>query len=134
MDAGDRLLSGKGNGVVEPSTVVLWGGQPETEAVLKAVFEPRGYKISRLCASAIGDKSLQFDLSAAENEASPPQLVVVDHDDATVPPCDHWSDVPRIIIGKMKSRGTGIQCDGRHKSFSHPFQYGELIQAIESML
>ncbi|MFN0197318.1 MAG: hypothetical protein ACKVT0_11285 [Planctomycetaceae bacterium] len=128
------LLSGKGAGVAEPSTVMLWGGQTETEEVLRAVLEPRGYKISRFSPKGTGEYSSDFNPSNGENDISPPQLLVVDHDDATVPPCDRWSGVPRIIIGKMKSRPAEGLAGTRHKLFSHPFEYGELIHAIESML
>lgn len=111
---------------MQASTVMLWGGQTETEEVLKAVFEPRGYTIRRW-----SQKASAGALSTMESH--PPQLLVVDQNDVTVPPCDRWSETPRIIIGKYsapRAAASGDACP----MLSHPFDYRELVRAIESML
>lgn len=129
-----ELLSGKGVGVIEPSTVMLWGGQTETEEVLKAVFEPRGYTVRRWSSKSFADKPLNDRDAAITLREHQPQLLVVDQDDDSVPPCEHWAEIPRIIIGKYAPSRKSTAENGRCKTFAHPFDYGELVRAIESML
>lgn len=90
-------------------------GLTETKEVLKAVFEPRGLNVNRV----------RGDVEQQQN--SPPNLVVL-HEDA--PTATHWKHVPRVVIGSK--RFSVARADACY--LRAPFQYPELIQAIESML
>lgn len=112
--------------------VLVVDGLAETEQVLKAVLEPRGLHIERVRQNANLPETL------AQRR---PHLIVLHAGDGSLPPDrdGQWSAVPHIVIGSM-------QCDphpadsesgedaGDRRYFCKPFQYGELIGAIEQML
>lgn len=118
--------------MIEPSTVVLWGGQSETEEVLKAVFEPRGHTVRLWRSNSFPASEISDGIGVMSGRA--PQLLVVDEHDNSVPPCEQWAQIPRIIIGKISSAKNPVVENGRYKMLSHPFEYRELVSAIESML
>lgn len=98
-------------------------GESDTEAVLKAVLEPRGARVdwSRQ-ASAIGS----FDRNI------PPEVVVIDLDDQ--PRHDGIRETAasggRILIGSHR-----VAVGRTNDLFlEKPFQFPELIRAIEGLL
>lgn len=102
--------------------VLLVDGLSETEEVLKAVFEPRGLQVRRVSSSE------------SARDPHPPRLMVL-HDETpeSSPELENWKSVPRVIIGS-----TGIMPQNSSPCERHflkqPFQYRELIQAIEQLL
>lgn len=106
--------------------VLVVDGLTETEQVLKAVLEPRGLEVNRVRAAA--------SRHAAAHE--PPHLLVLHEDEVPAPRT--WRDVPRVIIGRVeldepRDRRGSTSDDDRHY-LPHPFDYGELVAAIERLL
>ena len=106
--------------------VLVMDGLSETEDVLKAVFEPRGLQIRRVS----GKRDCESDPAA-----NPPSLIVIHSEELQKRPqeAERFNNVPRVIIGtadlpEPDNRGSGEQY------LKQPFQYQELIQAIERLL
>ena len=114
--------------------VLVVNGLRETTQVLKTILEPRGFAVDRI----------RDDCAGGENEqAGPPPAVVVLHDDGpdlASARFTRWSNVPRVIIGSDEDfGGASAGCepvpDGdRQQYLRKPFQYGDLIRAIERLL
>jgi CheY-like chemotaxis protein len=110
--------------------VLVVDGLSETEAVLRAVLEPKGLEVDRIRGVDSGVFSRER-LAAKER----PSLVVlhVEGGPTSIPTSDGWQDVPRIVIGATKgdppSRLAGVE-----HHLEKPFQYGELIRTIERLL
>lgn len=102
-----------------PSILVV-DGLSETTAVLKAVFEPRGHVVNRVRQSQLASSTL-----------TSPRVVVwhANESESTVS-ASRFQGVPRILIG----RADCPESDGEAQRFSHPFEYHELLQTIESLL
>ena len=100
-------------------SILVVDGLSETTEVLKAVFEPRGHAVNRI-------RQTQIDV---ESTAQPG--VVVWHAGDAEPQSKKWrfESVPHIVIGKAS-----ISDSPQTKRFSEPFQYRELLQAVESAL
>jgi DNA-binding response OmpR family regulator len=98
----------------------------ETQEVLKAVFEPRGMHVERLPSSA-GEQP--------KPPSQRPDLIIIDSELGESLPHGgpEWDGVPRVIIGQARlpvaARGSG-NC----RYLCKPFQYGELIRAVENLL
>ena len=106
--------------------VLVIDGQPETEEVLKAVLEPRGYQI---------DLQSRMTSEKDVNLQQKPHLVVLHEEPSTIS-CKRqqhsFQDVPRVIIGSISNSNYSDQ--SAEQRLSQPFQYSELIQAIERLL
>ena len=94
---------------------------------MKAVLEPRGLVVDRI----------RGHRRAGAGAA--PQIVVIDHDDCAADdaPDRRWADVPRVVIGSA-DMPDGWQphqpgAAGQHY-LQKPFEYGELVSAIEHLL
>jgi hypothetical protein len=101
--------------------VLVIDGTSDTEAVLKAVLEPRGTQVGRTRGTIVRRQS---------DEKSSPHVVVIDLDeesaDATA---SCFGESHRILIGSVKtSVGTG------DRFLAKPFQYPELLRTIEDLL
>lgn len=107
--------------------VLLVDGPRETRDVLEAIFEPRGVAVDRVRSDAGDlrriDSAPSTDVDA--NAEDSPRVVVL-HEDS--PAETAWADVPRIVIGRAHLGAVGSQ------SLPQPFEYGELVRAIESVL
>lgn len=100
-------------------SILVIDGLSETTEVLKAVFEPRGHSVNRV---------RQTQLS--EPRAAQPSVVVwhaSDADDRSRQ-C-RFDSVPQIVIGKAC-----VTDSPQTRRLSQPFQYRELLQAVESAL
>ena len=102
--------------------VLVVDGVSEIRDVLEAVLTPRGLQIEWIRSSV-----------HATNTPDRPDIVVID---AEAAPADSrqttWEGVPQVIIGtRPRSAATGDRC---RQYLPKPFQYGELIQAIERLL
>ncbi len=100
--------------------ILVVDGLSETTEVLKAVFEPRGHRVNRIRQTQLAQ--------AAESQPS----VVVWHERYAEESASRlqFGNVPQIVIGR--ARITSTSSFARH--LPSPFQYGELLQAIESAL
>lgn len=107
---------------------MLVDGIPETEQVVRAVFEPRGMQVTRL------DPSRNTELSRSEVRHTV-DLVIIDEEDGAEQPMDagrsDWSQSCRVVIGS--ARCPAEQTAGQ-QYLRKPFQYAELIRAIERLL
>lgn len=101
------------------SSILVVDGTSETTAVLKAVFEPQGHTVQRVHRSQL----------SADSPSRPSVVVWHAHDsqDATAAP---FGDVPHVVIGRVKVANS---CRAV-RQFSQPFEYGELLRAVESLL
>jgi len=109
--------------------VVVINGIRETEEVLRAVFGARGYEVSRL---------RQVPPPDSPRSCERPQVVVVDLEDDeaadTLSGEQNWRDVPRVMIGpRTATRGETVRSSDICY-LPKPFQYPELVQAIERLL
>jgi hypothetical protein len=97
--------------------VLVFDGLSETEAVLRAVLEPRGARVERRRSS-----------EASAGECSPPQLLVMDLDEPAVEIA--WPDVPRVVLSSKP-------CAVEHTPagfLEKPFQYPELVHMVQRLL
>jgi len=113
--------------VVTGQRVLVVDGIPETETVLKAVFETQGHRVERVRSTGPRGR-------VPRNER--PSVVVVDVDETAVDPDRLWSDVPRVIIGdRTVAAGRFSPNDQDGALFlEKPFHYPELVRAIEQLL
>jgi len=112
--------------VVSSQRVLVIDNETETEEVLKAMLEPRGVRVHR-----IRDKRD----AESQHESPAPSILVID-DDSSPPESSQvngWHGVPRVIIGST-SLPDNRPRDNRRHVLQKPFQYAELIQAIERLL
>lgn len=106
----------------------------DTEEVLRAVLEPRGLQVDRI----------RGESPAGSLEKNVPPAVVVIDEDLTPVRRKHsqaWPAVPQVIIGsaffedsKSKDDGQPAADNAERHYLRKPFQYAELIQAIECMI
>ena len=100
-------------------SILVIDGLSETTEVLKAVFEPRGHSVNRV---------RQTQLS--EPRAAQPGVVVWHANDADDRSRQgRFDSVPQIVIGKAC-----VSDSPQTRRLSQPFQYCELLQAVESAL
>lgn len=107
--------------------VLVVDGLAETEQVLKAVLEPQGLKVNRIRTHFPQDVPSPL----------PPHVVILHEDPSDEFPAqaESWADVPRVIIGSVAvSRSEAPKSGPREQYLSQPFHYGELIQAVETLL
>ena len=117
--------SWKAGALVTGQRVLVIDGQSETKEVLKAVLEPRGLQVNHV-RDNIG---VQDNIG---NEDVSPHLVVL-HENSTAEHSNRtlFKNVPRVIIGTAVMPQ---KVDQNEQYLQHPFQYSELIQAIEQLL
>lgn len=106
--------------------VLVVDGLAETEAVLKAVLEPRGLQVDRIRAHHPPERITR---------GTRPHVVVLEAHELDPPGAAPrlWDNVPRVIIGSAQIP-TDPTSSSDEQHLSKPFHYGELIQAIERLL
>jgi CheY-like chemotaxis protein len=112
--------------VVKGQRVVVVDGLAETAQVLKAVLEPRGLQVERISRDrATGPLRLP----------KAPHVVVLHEDDAAGwrGYSEPWPEIPRVVIGSAEIPARPSH-SGQQQYLAKPFQYRELIQAIERLL
>ena len=100
------------------SSILVVDGPSETTEVLRAVFEPRGHAVDRVRQSQLPSGSL-------------PRVVVwhtSESEEATA--ADRFAGIPRVVIGRARV----TESASGTRRFSQPFEYGELLGAIETLL
>jgi hypothetical protein len=114
-------LTGKEGSVADGQRVLLVDGIEETQEVLSAVLGPRGMIVDRTPAWKLEHTS---PITAHD--------VVVLDSDRHVLESPQFAGQPQVILGSLT-----VPCEdsGAPRRFlQKPFHYGELIQAIESLL
>lgn len=116
--------------VVNRTNVMVVDGLAETEEVLKAVLEPRGMQVTRVRSTH------------PCNSSGPPETpsVLVLHESEWLQGSSSqrlrspapWNNVPRVVIGQHHTET--FSTDQGCRYLSQPFQYAELVTAIESLL
>ncbi len=98
----------------------------ETQEVLQAVLAPRGFIVERAAHSA--------PLTAHELQ-SRPDVVVIDADSlpAQQTSSARWRGVPQVIIGAARVPDSPLAAASQ-RHLAKPFQFPELIQAVEQLL
>ncbi len=116
--------------MVNRTNVMLVDGLTETEEVLKAVLEPRGMLVTRV-------RSTHSTNPLVSHEA--PSVVVLHESERLQGPSSQgltspapWGNVPRVVIGHYHTHTSSTDRGCRY--LSQPFQYAELVTAIESLL
>lgn len=103
--------------------VLVIDGQPDTEAVLKAVLEPRGARV---------DWSRQTAAAPSTQPEAPPHVVVIDLDDQ---PRNSRIDGTKASGGRILIGSHRVTMGRSNDLFlEKPFQFPELISAIEGLL
>ena len=101
--------------------VLVIDGTADTEAVLKAVLEPRGTHVERTRAT--------MALRRAD-ETQTPHVVVIDlDDDSATASASCFGESHRILIGSVQTN-----VDEGDRFLAKPFQYPELLRTIEDLL
>ena len=101
--------------------VLVVDGISDTEAVLKAVLEPRGTQVERTRGAMVTRRM---------DQTTTPHVVVIDLDEETAQAtASCFGESHRILIGSVK-----ISVDDRDRFLAKPFQYPELLQTIEDLL
>jgi CheY-like chemotaxis protein len=112
---------GKDGGVNSAPHVLVVDGISDTEAVLKAVLEPRGTHVERTRGGMVTRRL---------DSANSPHIVVIDLDEASAAEtASCFEESHRILIGSAKT-----PVDDRDRFLAKPFQYPELLQTIEDLL
>jgi CheY-like chemotaxis protein len=111
----------KDGGVNSAPRVLVIDGTSDTGAVLKAVLEPRGTQVERT--RGLSGRRRQDELAT-------PHIVVIDLDDESANESTScFGESHRILIGSVKT-----PVDDRDRFLAKPFQYPELLRAIEDLL
>ncbi len=104
----------------------------DTTEVLQAVLEPRGVAVNRI--RNLGE-------SAAGNAARRPSVVVLDAESlaGSAPPSGvDWKSIPQVIIGTIRVAeivpADDPTANPLRRYLQKPFQFAELVQAIESLI
>ncbi len=118
---GDAIIPGRpGKAAVNVTPrVLLIDGSSETETVLRAVLEPRGTSVSRT-------------RSHAAQRVQTPQadVVVLDLDEPQDGAEIAWTATGRVLLGSAHF----VPNDPTVRFLEKPFQYPELIRAVEDLL
>lgn len=111
----------KDGGVNSAPHVLVIDGTSDTEAVLKAVLEPRGTSVERARGSVIRQRA---------DELATTRVVVIDMDDESAnATAAYFGESHRVLIGSVKTT-----LNNGDRFLSKPFQYPELLQTIEDLL
>ena len=114
----------------KPECVLVVDEISDTADVLQAVLEPRGVAVSRV--RRLGEPA---------GAVIRPSLMVLDAESlaGSAPRCDQgWHGIPQVIIGSI-TVDEPAQSDDRiahsgRRYLQKPFQFAELMEAIESLI
>lgn len=111
--------------MVHGQRVLIVDGMHEIQEVLETVLAPRGLRVDWVRSQAEtlpGERADQPDILVIDAEASP---------FASAGANRVWKNVPQVILG---AEDTEPNFNARHTHLSKPFQFPELIRAIERLL
>jgi CheY-like chemotaxis protein len=118
----------KDGSVSNGQRVLVVDGLSDVQEVLQAVLEPRGLQVDWVRGQVQTHSS---------KETGRPDIVVIDAEAAPLAErqADDWAGVPQVIIGSQRFPGpAGPPLSATRQYLAKPFQYNELIQAIERLL
>ncbi len=107
--------------VTTPRHVLVIDGPSDTATVLRAVLEPRG---------AVVERTRTHGLVEAWGSREEPDVVVVDMDGDDAEHTAVWPSAPHVVIGSARVTVD----DSQTRFLQKPYQYPELIRAIEDLL
>ena len=105
-----------------PRTVLVIDGSTETDTVLRTVLEPLGAQVRRT-------RSHCLDAAALAEER--PDVVVIDLDHASDSAADFARDANSQVV--LSSQRIDVS-DSQSRFLEKPFQFPELIRAVEDLL
>ncbi|MEW4526605.1 MAG: hypothetical protein ACF8PG_01030 [Maioricimonas sp. JB045] len=106
----------------EGKSVLVVDGPQETARVIEAILGPRGVDVSRV--------RRETAKPAADSQTSNrPNLIVCHVDDEDDNNVEDLPGVPRVVIGTLQPSNSQ---NGRF--LQSPFEYGELLRAVEELL
>ena len=117
--------------MADPERVLVVDGIADTADVLQAVLEPRGLIVNRV--SRLDER----EITAA---AGQPAVLVLDADALHRAAAPDWiarRGVPQVIIGTWHDPAATGEDSGsapRRRYLQKPFQFAELVRAIESLI
>ncbi|MDP1798350.1 MAG: hypothetical protein Q8K78_12740 [Planctomycetaceae bacterium] len=100
--------------------VLLIDGSADTEAVVRAVLEPRGMRVART-------RSHGAEMHSTDTA---PDVVVLDLDEIATSTEDTWSETHQVLLGSTRVE----VCQPHVRFLEKPFQFPELIQVLEDLL
>ncbi|MDB5391882.1 MAG: hypothetical protein JWM11_7528 [Planctomycetaceae bacterium] len=111
--------------MIHGQRVLIVDGMHEIQEVLETVLAPRGLRVDWVRSQVQtlpGERADQPDILVIDAEASP---------FASAGANRVWNNVPQVILGGEDRES---HSSGRHTHLSKPFQFPELIRAIERLL
>lgn len=111
--------------MVNGQRVLIVDGMHEIQEVLETVLAPRGLQVDWMRTqinTVPGERTDQPDLLVIDAEASP---------FASARANRVWRDTPQVILGGEDSE---VARNSQREHLSKPFQFPELIRAIERLL
>jgi DNA-binding response OmpR family regulator len=127
-----QRMPGKERNVSNRDRVLVVDEVSDTAEVLQAVLEPHGVSVSRV---------RRLDRATAAASESRPAVVVLTAEsmEGTIPAdLKGWQHVPQVIIGTLSHPAAelGVSDAGEavRRVLRSPFQFAELVQAIESLI
>lgn len=113
--------------MVNGQRVLVVDGMHEIQQVLHAILAPRGMRVDW-----VRSHVQQLDGGAADQ----PDILVIDAEALPIDPTGGtrlWNNVPQVILGADEESSTA-DVDAQHTHLSKPFQFPDLINAIEKLL
>lgn len=113
--------------MVNGQRVLVVDGMHEIQEVLQAVLAPRGLRV---------DWVRSHVQQHASEAADQPDILVIDAEALPINrpgETRHWNNVPQVILGADEDSETADD-NAQHTYLSKPFQFPELIRAIENLL
>jgi DNA-binding response OmpR family regulator len=127
-----QSMPGKERQVSNSDRVLVVDEASDTAEVLQAVLEPRGVSVQRV---------RRLDRSAATLDECRPAVVVLNAesmDGTSSADLALWQHVPQVIIGTIQipsaTVGASHAVGASRRVLRNPFQFAELLQAIESLI
>jgi DNA-binding response OmpR family regulator len=118
--------------VSKPECVLVVDEISDIAEVLQAVLEPRGLAVNRV---------RRLSAPAVSGDSDRPSVIVLDTETlarAVPRSSSGWQNVPQVIIGTIPIAESGAADDRiphpRRRYLQKPFQFAELLKAIESLI
>jgi DNA-binding NtrC family response regulator len=122
--------TGKEGDVSNRERILVVDEVADTAEVLQAVLAPRGLTVNRV---------RRLDQTVSPAGESRPAVMVLDAESfgtTSIVPGAQWQDVPQVIIGTVRftQATTAESTDSDRRYLQKPFQFAELVQAIEALI
>jgi len=101
-------------------SVLVIDGSSDTDAVLRAVLEPRGATVRRT----------RSHLLSAQSPSPRPDVVVIDLDHAADHAARDWASTPQVVLCSQRVPVN----EANSRFLEKPFEFPQLIRAVEDLL